>query len=208
MIKKEFEQLIEINLKNARKEDESILKKSSNEGHQIRQEKFLEIKYLGSDYSLMVKGETLSDFKTSFEKMYHDEFGFITEERDLLVEAIRVRTVFSSAKSNSESEEDQNEALANKDPYLVNAYFEIDGKLTLIRAPIWKIEDLKPASQIEGPCIILIGTGTIVIEPDFSAFLDLNRNVFLKFTPNLCETKSNHFIWSNNKRKFGNRGTK
>jgi N-methylhydantoinase A/oxoprolinase/acetone carboxylase beta subunit len=43
---------------------------------------------------MMIKGEKLQDFKEKFEKVYLDEFGFISEERDLLVEAIRVRTIF------------------------------------------------------------------------------------------------------------------
>ena len=59
----------------------------------------MEIKYLGSDYSLMVNGNKLSDFKENFEKKYFSEFGFITKERELLVEAIRVRSVFINGKN-------------------------------------------------------------------------------------------------------------
>jgi N-methylhydantoinase A/oxoprolinase/acetone carboxylase beta subunit len=61
------------------------------------------------------------------------------------------------------------------------AFFELNGELRKVKTPIWKIEDLSPTSRVHGPAIILIGTGTIVVEPDFSAFIDSKLNIFLKF---------------------------
>ena len=47
----------------------------------------------------MIEGNKLGDFKKHFEKKYFDEFGFISEERDLLVEAVRVRSTFMKSKN-------------------------------------------------------------------------------------------------------------
>jgi 5-oxoprolinase (ATP-hydrolysing) len=86
----QFDELIKVNLSNCEGD--------RNQVPSIIHEKFLEIKYEGSDYSLMIKGESYGEYKKEFERQYFTEFGFISEERELLVEAIRVRSVFLNGK--------------------------------------------------------------------------------------------------------------
>lgn len=147
---------------------------------EVQHEHFLEIKYSGSDYSLMVQANKVSEFRKEFEKKYFGEFGFISTERELLVEAIRVRSISpqqtASVKKPSKSQKDHLTKKANFAP----VYFKKAGRLARVETPIWAIEDLAPQSSLEGPAVILIGTGTVVVEPGFDVFIDANHNIFLK----------------------------
>lgn len=146
----------------------------------VQHEHFLEIKYAGSDYSLMVQARTLSDFRTEFEKKYFGEFGFISAERELLVEAIRVRSVFPQKPISDQASSKAHTSAVSKKANSVPVHFKSAGRLTRVDTPIWQIEDLAPQSHLKGPAIILIGTGTVVVEPGFDVFIDQDRNIFLK----------------------------
>ena len=93
-LQKIFQNLADENLNS----DQITSKDSSESGEkiQILHEKYLEMKYFGSDYSLMIQGSNFEDFKHKFQEAYIKEFGFVSEERDIFIEAARVRTIYQT----------------------------------------------------------------------------------------------------------------
>jgi N-methylhydantoinase A/oxoprolinase/acetone carboxylase beta subunit len=97
----------------------------------------------------------------------------------------------ANSQSNESNQKSENKS---KSVDFTKAFFERNGQLEPTQTPIWKIEDLEPNMEIKGPVIILNGTGTVVVEPDFSAFLDSNLNIFLKYKLEKTSKPPNYFF--------------
>ena len=59
---------------------------------QIKTEKYLHMRYQGTDCALMVSSET-GDFLSGFLKRYKTEFGFTLQNRSIFIDDIRVRGI-------------------------------------------------------------------------------------------------------------------
>jgi 5-oxoprolinase (ATP-hydrolysing) len=91
----------------------------------ISHEKYLNLRYEGTDYTIMVLKPDDGDYKREFVKQYRREYGFIVEvstfilcvylihfaKRGIIVDDIRVRSIGSSAKISKQKIEK-----AEKDP--------------------------------------------------------------------------------------------
>ena len=61
--------------------------------NQIKTEKYLHMRYHGTDCALMVTTNSENDFISGFLKRYQTEFGFTLKNRSILVDDVRVRGV-------------------------------------------------------------------------------------------------------------------
>jgi 5-oxoprolinase (ATP-hydrolysing) len=141
---------------------------------QVRHEQYLNMRYEGSDTSLMIlRPESSSDFLDEFRERHRREFNF-NSERPILVDDIRVRTIASSKVRTERSPlvqlreanmKDVTTAAANK----TAAYF--DGYSTRIDTPVYLLDELEKHSRITGPAVIIDKTQTIVVAPNAVANL-------------------------------------
>ncbi|KAJ5379670.1 uncharacterized protein N7496_002098 [Penicillium cataractarum] len=141
---------------------------------QVRHEQYLNMRYEGSDTSLMIlRPEGSSDFLAEFRERHRREFNF-NSERAVLVDDIRVRTIASSKVRTERSP-----LLQLKDADLhdvttlpantTSAYF--DGHPTRIDTPVYLLDQLEKHSRIFGPAVIIDQTQTIVVAPNSVANL-------------------------------------
>ncbi|KAL2786316.1 Hydantoinase B/oxoprolinase-domain-containing protein [Aspergillus keveii] len=136
---------------------------------QVRHERYLNLRYDGSDTSLMIlEPEDDSDFLEQFETRHRREFGF-NSDRPVLVDDIRVRTIAASKVRDEKSPLVQLREATIKDistssDLTTKTYF--DGQKDRLDTPVYQLDKIEKNSRINGPAIIIDQTQTIVVVPD------------------------------------------
>lgn len=135
---------------------------------QIRHEMFLNMRYRGSDTSLMIaESDAAGDFSQGFIGRHHREFGF-TQPREILVDDIRIRSVGKAMEVKVKSPFQQLKDIDRspnpnlKPAHLRKVYFEKEG---WIDSRIFHLKNVPKGSVILGPAMIIDETQTIVVDP-------------------------------------------
>ena len=130
---------------------------------QIGLEPFLHMRYEGTDCALMCSGAGGRDFLDTFLERYRTEFGFVLQNRAVLVDDIRVRGTGSSgidlgpelAPARGEPQVDRQ----------TRVYFEGGYQDT----SIFLMEQLAPGHVLPGPAIVMDQLSTVLVEPGCTA---------------------------------------
>ncbi|RTE77581.1 hypothetical protein BHE90_007940 [Fusarium euwallaceae] len=134
---------------------------------QLRDEIFLNMRYEGSDTSLMILKPDDGDFASAFIERHRREFNF-TFERPILVDDVRVRTIASANKASEKSPLKQlKEAKIKEAPapsQFTDVYF--DSESGFIKTPVHQLRELGSNVKLHGPAIIIDETQTIVVSPN------------------------------------------
>uniref|UniRef100_A0A060T936 ARAD1D08404p n=1 Tax=Blastobotrys adeninivorans TaxID=409370 RepID=A0A060T936_BLAAD len=132
----------------------------------IEIEKYLNLRYRGTETLIMVRKEENSSFADNFVAQHKQEFGF-SLERDIVVGDIRVRGIGKSKLARSESPgKDLAKyagVTANSKPDGTTKMYFTDGGWQ--EASVFSIENLTPGQKIHGPAVVIDKTQTIVINP-------------------------------------------
>ncbi|KAJ5679955.1 hypothetical protein N7462_008199 [Penicillium macrosclerotiorum] len=142
--------------------------------NQVRHEQYLNMRYDGSDTSLMIlRPEGSSDFLSEFRDRHRREFNFVSE-RSVIVDDIRVRTIASSKVRTERSplvqlKDAEVHDVRTEPANTASAYF--DGYPQRIDTPVYLLDQLEKHSRISGPAIIIDQTQTIVVAPNAMASL-------------------------------------
>lgn len=156
---------------------------------QLRYDRYLNMRYEGSDTSLMILQPEDGDFGTAFVRRHKREFNF-TFERTILVDDIRVRTTAASQATTQKSPLEQLEQADLRDigsnpKRLTDVFFSSESGYT--RTPLYLLKELGKNVRIPGPAIIIDETQTIVVAPnsigyvlDTCVLIDLQSAVRVK----------------------------
>lgn len=145
-------------------------------------EKYLNMRYQGTDNAIMIKERNASDdtklpYAKTFVEQYHREFGFELEGRDLLIDDFRVRAFVSGA---TPAPPLSVPLLGEPTPAgSTRAYFE-NGWETV---STYNLEDVKPGHQINGPAILFQSISTIVLEIGCTALVTADGDLDITVTP-------------------------
>lgn len=147
-------------------------------------EVYLNMRYHGSDTSMMILQSDEADFGDSFKDQHMREFSF-NLDKPLLVDDIRVRSVgkspelrgSGSSKYAADLESLERTTVTPQQAFVrQKIYFrESNGWAD---ASIYRLSDLKPGSVVPGPSVILDATQTILVHPSNSAVV-LNDHVYI-----------------------------
>lgn len=125
-------------------------------------EKYLNLRYEGTDTSVMIKKpEELSGvlpYAEAFKEHYQREFGFDLEGRNLLIDDYRVRAVVpgeNPVACKPVEKIGEPEPMDNQRVYFENGWED---------ANIYNIDDMKPGHEVVGPAVIIQSISTIVVE--------------------------------------------
>ena len=131
----------------------------------IETERYLNMRYEGTDNAIMIRETKEMAFGESFHAQYMREFGFDLEGRSILVDDYRVRAVVSG-KTPAAAKQVK---LLGAPPArgTTRAYFENGWEEVLV----YKEEDLEPGHEIQGPSIIVQAIATVVLEIGCSAIV-------------------------------------
>ncbi|WP_446011751.1 hydantoinase B/oxoprolinase family protein [Candidatus Electrothrix sp.] len=121
---------------------------------------FLNLRYADTDTALMIEEPQDSDYGAAFQAAYQREFGFTLQDRAVLIDDCRVRSVGQAGRV-----EKQPVPKAEAPPVeqaRVRVWFTEGERDT----PLYRMETLLAGHAIPGPAILIQDTATIVVEPD------------------------------------------
>lgn len=169
----------------------------NEEDGEITVARYLNLRYEGTDVPIMTEqpsnstngttGGTITavDYITAFEEAYRREYGFILENRKVLVDDIRIRAAGhhhkTTGKGNNNSSGDGGSGATNASPpplpspaAMMEAYFEPLGKQLV---PAFLMKDLHSGHQVAGPAIMIDDISTIVVEAHCTAHITSKGDV-------------------------------
>ncbi|OKH88222.1 hydantoinase B/oxoprolinase family protein [Thalassospira sp. TSL5-1] len=149
----------------------------------IRLLKKLHLRYDGTDNPLIVDFGTADEIKAQFEDQHKQRYGFVMEEKPLVVEAVAVEAIGETESLPDAEAVDDSDASVNA---LATRRVVFGGEAH--ETPFYKREDMKPGAVVTGPAVVVEPVGTTVIDPGWEAkvngrdHLVLTRVVPLKRT--------------------------
>lgn len=173
----------------------------------IEHEVYLNLKYRGTDNSLMVREPTDGDFLAEFTRQHQREYSFIFPNKDVLLEDIRVRGVGRSSVIQNASPQKELELIkrfpvdASLESGRTKVFFSGQG---WVSSPIYLLDSLKPGCVVSGPATIIDNTQTIVVEPQVTATA-LSRHVILDLPTKRSQTLDSSTIDPISLSVFGHR---
>jgi len=123
------------------------------------------IRYDGTDMAIQVDLSSAHNMTEEFEQLHRKQFGFVFENKPLIVEAIEVEAVGGGA------------GIEETEYTLVDPMIAADNITQIFSNGTWHDsgvcprEDLKPGHCIKGPGLIIEPNQTIVIEPGWQAII-------------------------------------
>lgn len=172
----------------------STLMKQGYSEESIVTEKYLNMRYQGTDNAIMIKETKTIDSKLPYAKtfiqQYHREFGFELEGRDILIDDFRVRAFVPGPLLPPQH---SMPLLGSPVPSgSTRAYFENGWE----NVSTYNFEDLKPGNEIDGPAILFQSISTIVLEIDCSALVTADGDLDITVARKKYEddTKTAHQI--------------
>ncbi len=142
----------------------------------------LHLRYNGTDTSLLVPFDSAQAMRASFEDAHHKQFGFISPEKTIIVEAMSVESVGGGA-----SAQEQDEAVSDVAPVAASSSrFFSSGEWH--EADIYDRETMLPGQTVQGPAIVIEPTGTNIVEPGWQAEITAKRHLVMRRTVELARS--------------------
>ena len=132
------------------------------------------IRYSGTDSPLEAAFGSLDELTARFTEVHKARFGF-SADRPLIVERLEVEAVGAQ----DSVVESPHGAQQNADPR-AHRMVRMRAAGVETTVPLYLREALVPGHAVAGPALISEATGTIVVEPSWSARLDTHLNVILE----------------------------
>ncbi len=157
------------------------LEKQGIAGNQIQTLHRVHLRYQGTDSALIVNFGAIREMIAQFEQAHRQRYGFIAENKPLIVEAISVE-VIAPGDAPVEPILPNRRSIPLRPTAIVQMYARNGWQAT----PVYLREDLLPGDEIGGPALIIEPTSTNVIEPGWQAQLtDRNHLILQKSTSTL-----------------------
>lgn len=149
----------------------------------IEVQKYLNLRYETTETALMIMQVGINcDFKSLFHDSYKREFGFAFENKNIIVDDIRVRTIGKSHVREQHSVDEEMKAIKTFNPVNISkeASFFKDVYFNggFIQTPIYRIGNMKVGTVVSGPAILADGTQTNIIPPNAEATV-LKAHIFI-----------------------------
>ncbi|KAI1291186.1 5-oxoprolinase [Xylaria venustula] len=175
---------LERSFESLKDEASEALRTQGYSGNRVDHEMYLNLRFKDTNNSLMIRKPADSwDFSKAFSQKHLQEFGF-SMDRDIIVEDIRVRALGKSAAVEEASVLKSRKAVKLSSPGKKLSVKTIQFFTVSVwrDAYLYKLADLSPGHQIEGPAIILDQTQTIIVQPEWLATV-LPRHLILENVP-------------------------
>lgn len=163
---------------------------------------FLNMRYEGTDNAVMTRGPVGDkgvaldvsaksllefDFEASFVRKYQREYGFVLQNRSIIIDDVRVRGTISpelkdvaagSGGASGGSADKRSDAVVA--PHSTTPFY-FDEEKVWRDIPVYLHEELleKRGTKYAGPAIIMQGTATVVIEPRWTVEVLQSGDLFL-----------------------------
>lgn len=165
-IKSIFQKLVEKNV--------SSLNEQGFDQANIVHEKYLNMRYEGTESCIMIYEQDNSlNFEKWFLEQHEKEFGFTFNNRKIVVDDVRVRSIGKSNVRTDSSVDEQVKKYINRQTDMIQPQPEFSQQCYLRnkwqQIPVFNIKSLKIGVQIKGPAILADETQTNVILENWTA---------------------------------------
>ena len=142
---------------------------------QIATRSIVQVKIAGTDSTVAIPWGKHGDIVRQFVLMHEQRYGFSPHEPDLIIESLRVEATGETATPLAAENVNRRNTPAARSEGKVKAFFNSRWHQT----PVFKREDLSPDFSLSGPGIIVESTGTIIVEPGWTARVSSNLQILL-----------------------------
>ncbi len=157
--------------------EKRAIKEMSKEGieeEKIIIEKFLDMRYLGQSYEIIVP---LSENpEESFHKMHEKRYGYRNSNKAIEVVNIRIR---ATGKISKPAFSEQTVPVENLDVTAITGRQDCVFDALKVTVPVIAREALKYGNRFSGPAIIVEYSSTIVIPPENDVYVDAYENLIV-----------------------------
>ena len=146
----------------------------------------LELRYVGTDSSLVIREARTQSFKEDFEAAHRTTFGYVRRQKEIEVATIRVETVGRSddaACSMPEVADSRSCPAASRSTEVF-----VDGKW--MTAQVVLRDELRSGMTFTGPAIICEPTSTVFVEPQCTASVSDTGTIRISVHDVACDTQS------------------
>ncbi|MEP1555067.1 MAG: hydantoinase B/oxoprolinase family protein [Paraglaciecola sp.] len=143
------------------------------------------VKYANTDTSLNIHLNTFDLMEQEFTKQHQRQFGFSAKDKTIVVDTLIVES-FGGAEKPQEAIQ----TLVKNSKPIVKGCSQIYSQGQWLAANIYDIANLHYGHIIQGPAIIIEATGTIIVENNWRAEVNVNGHLILHFDPR--STTSTH----------------
>lgn len=148
---------------------------------EIRLCRRLLVRYEGTDSPLQVDSGALEEIASRFEEAHRRRYGFVTPDRQLVVEAAIVEATGGGADvADPVSPDALSGRLDDEIPRLETATTFTDGRRR--EAPVVDRGEMRPGDRLTGPAIVIEPHGATVVEPGWRASLTARGGLVLERT--------------------------
>lgn len=140
------------------------------------------VRYDGTDTSVPVSwSDSVGLIREEYERAYQQTFGFVMQEKELVIETVTVEAVSRGSTDNAEetSEPGTAAATASLATETVQAFF--NGKW--MDTDVYMASDLSPGACIFGPAILNEGVATTIVEPGWQVDVGNTGMVLSRHVP-------------------------
>ncbi|MDD9811418.1 MAG: hydantoinase B/oxoprolinase family protein [Gammaproteobacteria bacterium] len=137
----------------------------------------LHLRYEGSDTALVVRHGDMQTVIDAFEQLHRMRFGFISPEKQLVVESIEVEVSAAAKPSTIMASAGASDNKTTPAPDAMRRCY-MDGRWH--DCPFYQRARLAAEQWLAGPAVILDPTSTIVVEPGWRARLTADDNLILE----------------------------
>jgi len=134
------------------------------------------LRYEGTDSAILVDVGSPEHMKADFENAHRKRFGFIADDRALVIEALSVEAVGITETTTDPEIEIQSNVYDPKT--IAQVPIHMSGEWQSV--PLFNRDDMVPGQSITGPAIIVEPTGTIVVEDGWKAELNTRLHLILE----------------------------
>ena len=139
-------------------------------------ERFLDLRYQGSETSLTIAAPRDTDWAAAFEGAHRRRFGYARTGRAIEISAARVR-IRAASRAQPSVTHAGNARPAARAPELRECWFEGAGRVLV---PLRDRASLTAGERLSGPALVVDDTSTLVLEPGFSAELQADGTLMVR----------------------------
>lgn len=142
------------------------------------------LKYEGTDSPIVVNFDNRIEMTKQFEEAHRQRYGFIIEDKSLIVEAVSVELICPTY-----TPEESIITRQNNQPPQPTAIGQMYTANQWHNTPVFNRKDLQPGDIINSPSLIIEATGTNVIEPGWQATVTNRNHLILKRSQKIENTR-------------------
>tara|TARA_R110000824_G_scaffold390760_14_gene587903 strand:- start:26310 stop:29912 length:3603 start_codon:yes stop_codon:yes gene_type:complete len=125
----------------------------------------LHLRYAGTDTALLTENGSLQDIRQRFEAAHKKRFGFVVEQKPIIIEAVTVEAV---GKETNVTEPEQ-DISPDRTPPVPDRVTSIFSEGARHEVPVFRRQQMQAGDLIQGPALIMEPHQTIVVEPEWQA---------------------------------------